>query len=33
MKSIIELINELKGMDDLGFAERFELTSLEYKSC
>jgi hypothetical protein len=29
MKSIVELINELKGMDDLGFAERFELTSLD----
>jgi hypothetical protein len=29
MKSIVELINEVKGMDDLGFAERFELTSLD----
>jgi hypothetical protein len=29
MKSIVELINELKGMDDLGFAERFEITSLD----
>jgi len=29
MKSIVELINELKGMDDLGFAERFALTSLD----
>jgi len=29
MKSIVELINELKEMDDLGFAERFELTSLD----
>jgi hypothetical protein len=29
MKSIVELINELKGMDDLGFAERFGLMSLD----
>ena len=29
MKSIVELINELKGMDDLRFAERFELGSLD----
>lgn len=27
MKSIVELINELKGMDDLRFTERFELGS------
>ena len=27
MKSIVELINDLKGMDDLGFAEQFELPS------
>ena len=25
----VELINELKEMDDHGFAERFELTSLD----
>jgi len=29
MKSIVELINELKGMDDLALAERFELGSLD----
>jgi hypothetical protein len=29
MKSIVELINELKAMDDLRFAERFELGSLD----
>jgi hypothetical protein len=29
MKSIVELINELKGMDDLRFAERFQIESLE----
>jgi len=29
MKSIVELINELKGMDDLRFAERSELGSLD----
>lgn len=29
MKSIVELINELKGVDDLRFAERFELGSLD----
>jgi hypothetical protein len=29
MKSIVELINEVKGMDDLRFAERFELASLD----
>ena len=29
MESIVELINELKGMDDLQFAERFELGSLD----
>jgi hypothetical protein len=33
MKSIVELINELKGMDDLGFAERFELMSLDVAYC
>ena len=27
MKSIVELINELKGMDDLRLTERFELGS------
>jgi hypothetical protein len=29
MKSIVELINELKGIDDLRFADRFELGSLD----
>jgi hypothetical protein len=29
MKSIVELINELKAMDDLRFAEQFELRSLD----
>jgi hypothetical protein len=29
MKSIVELINELKGMDELRFAERFDLGSLD----
>jgi hypothetical protein len=28
-KSIVELINELKGIDDRGFAERFELMSID----
>jgi hypothetical protein len=28
MKSIVELINELKGWDDIEFANRFELKSL-----
>lgn len=27
MKSIVELINEVKGMDELRFAERFALAS------
>jgi hypothetical protein len=29
MKSIVELIDELKGLDDIGFAERFKLVSLD----
>jgi hypothetical protein len=29
MKSIVELINEVKGMDDLTFAEGFALASLD----
>jgi hypothetical protein len=29
MKSIVELINELKEMDDQRFAERFDLASLD----
>jgi len=29
MKSIVELINEMKGMDDLGFAQQFDLASLD----
>ncbi len=29
MKSIVELINELKGMDDLRLADQFELGSLD----
>jgi hypothetical protein len=29
MKSIVELINELKAMDDVRFAERFQLRSLD----
>jgi hypothetical protein len=29
MKSIVELINEMKGMDDLRFADRFGLASLD----
>jgi hypothetical protein len=29
MKSIVELINELKGMDDQLFAERFRIESFE----
>jgi hypothetical protein len=29
MKSIVELINEMKGMDDLGFAQQFGLASLD----
>jgi len=29
MKSIVELINELKGMDDQLFAERFQVESFE----
>lgn len=27
MKCIVELINELKGIDDLSFAERFDLAT------
>jgi hypothetical protein len=29
MKSIVELLNELKGMDELCLAERFQLSSLD----
>jgi hypothetical protein len=29
MRSIVELMNELKGMDDLKFSERFGLASLD----
>ena len=29
MKSIVELLNEVKGMDDLRFAERFGMSSLD----
>jgi hypothetical protein len=29
MKSIVELLNELKGMDELHLAQRFELPSLD----
>jgi hypothetical protein len=29
MKSIVELIDELKGLDDIGFAGRFKLVSLD----
>jgi len=29
MKYIVELINELKGMDEVGVAERFHLPSLD----
>lgn len=29
MKCIVELINELKGMDEMGVAERFHLPSLD----
>ena len=29
MKSIVELLHELKGMDELRLAERFQLSSLD----
>lgn len=29
MKSIVELLNELKGMDDLRFAEAFDIGSID----
>jgi hypothetical protein len=29
MKSIGQLVNEVKGIDDLGFAKRFELGSVD----